>query len=258
MALSAAGVERIAAAAHAAGRQAGVVHNFLGLPAHAGLRRLLDGGWLGRLFDLRVDWALPFAPLQSGPYGIWPLRETGHLLWEIAPHPLSFAVDLLGPVDVLHLETGQMREIPGLGPRPQAFRLLARSGPVEVTIALSFVQTHEERALTLRGSSGLARLDYGRDRLTVTGDNASGLVINPLRRGLSLAMQEAGQSLRLAGRESLSLHRRTPYGESFRGTLAGFYGALRAGRADPRFAPEAALAVARAIEAAVARLPAAP
>jgi predicted dehydrogenase/nucleoside-diphosphate-sugar epimerase len=256
MALSAAGVERIAAAARAAGRQAGVMHNFLGLPSHARLRRLVAEGTLGRLLDLRVDWALPFPPLQSGPYGVWPLREAGNLLWEVGPHPLSFAVDLLGPLEVLHLEAGQMRDIPGLGPRPQAYRLLARAGQVEVTVALSFAQTHEERALSLRGSSGIARLDYGRDRLTVARDNAAGLVANPLRRGLSVAAQEAGQSLRLAARELASLNRRTPYGESFRGALAGFYGGLREGRTDPRFGPDAAMAVARAIEAAVARLPA--
>ncbi|NAZ38097.1 NAD-dependent epimerase/dehydratase family protein [Rubellimicrobium sp. CFH 75288] len=257
-ALSAAGARRLAEAAAAAGRQVGVSHNFLGLPGWTALRAHLDRGAIGRPLDLRVDWALPFAPLQSGPFGLWPLRETANLLWEIGPHPVGLAVDLFGPLDLLHVETGQTILVPGAGPRPQSIRLLARAGHVEVTIALSLAQTHEERALALRGTAGLVRLDYGRDRLVLSRDNASDLIVNPLRRGLSLATQEAGASLRLAAREVVSLNRRSPYALSFRETLRAFYGGLRTGQPDRRFGAAAAVAVCAAIEAAAERLPAAP
>ncbi len=243
-------------AARRAGRQVGVSHNFLGLPSYRRLKELVQAGALGRISSAEIHWHLPLAPLRSGPFGLWLLRERRNLLLELGPHLFAFARDLFGPPEILAIETGHPIELPGnMGPRPQSWRILARAGGVELSFLLSTVEVTDDRAVVVRGSTARARLDYGADTLTVSGENAFDLVVNPLVRALSASGQNAREGLVNAARQTLSLNRKSPYGLSFRHTISGFYDGLRRGVPDPRFSGEAGAEVIETIEAALARLP---
>ena len=252
---TAADLSAMTEAARASGRHLMVSHNFLGLPGHTRLSRLSRAGDLGRLSSLQVNWALPLAPLRSGPFGLWLLQSSANLLRELGPHPFSLVHDLVGPVTITAVDTGQPVALPGGGTRPQGWRILGRAGGIEVTVTLSLVETIEDRSVTLRGSSGLARLDFGHDVLTVLHDNTSDLILNPLRRELSMAAQHLRAGVVNAARQTLSLNQRAPYGLSFRAVAGAFRDSIRSGRPDPRFGPDAALAVTRAIDEALALLP---
>ena len=244
-------------AADRAGRQIGVSHNFLALPSYTRLKKLVTDGTLGRISSAEVHWHLPLAPLRSGPFGLWLLRDRRNLLLELGPHLFAFAQDLFGTPEILAVETGHPIDLPGgAGTRPQSWRILARAGGVEVTLLLSTVEVTDDRSVVVRGSSGRARLDYAADTIVVSGENASDLVLNPLRREFSVAGQHLREGLVNATRQVASLNRKSPYGISFQRTMAGFYAGLRAGTPDPRFAGTAALAVIESIEAALALLPA--
>ncbi len=258
VALSVAEIDAMEAAAQAAGRQLGACHNFLGLPGYERLKRVVQAGDLGLVSSAQVNWALPLVPLRSGPYALWMLRQTQNLLLELGPHPFSFAVDLFGPLEVEHVGLGQWITLPGGERRPQSWRILARAGKVDVTIALSLVETFDDRSVMLRGSSGMARLDYAADALVVTRDNTADLVLNPLVKELSRAGAHLREGARNALRQAASLNQKSPYGLSFRATVAAFYDGIHAGRPDPRFAPASARAVMQGIEDALARLPALP
>ncbi len=234
-------VTAIQAAADVSDRQVVVSHNFLGMPSHQRLRKLVAGGELGRISSMRVDWALPFAPLRSGPYGLWPLRDDANLLLELGPHPMAFVVDLFGQPQIQSLELSHPVDLPGgAGTRHQGWRILGKAGPVDVTLHLSTVETVDERAACLRGSAGIARMDYARDTLIVEHDNCAELVMNPLRRELSLARQHLREGLVNAARQGISLNRRQPYALSFRETIAAFRDAIRTGT------PDSAIGVAAA------------
>lgn len=259
MALSAAEAAGMAAAAQAAGRQLAVCHNFLGLPSHDRLRKMIARGDLGRISTMRVDWALPLAPLRSGPYGLWLLRENRNLLLELGPHPFGFVLDLFGVPEVLSVTRSHPIDLPGDGgTRHQGWQILARAGSVDVAIHLSMVETLDDRSVTIRGSSGLARLDFASDTLVVQRENTSDLILNPLRRELSLAGQHLREGVRNATRQALSLNRKSPYGLSFATTVAAFRDAVRSGTADPRFGAEAGARVIGTIDAALALAPDAP
>ncbi len=244
------------AAAERAGRQIGVSHNFLGLASYARLKKLVRAGDLGRISSAEFHWHLPLAPLRSGPFGLWLLRERRNLLLELGPHLFAFAHDLFGPPEILSVRTGHPTDLPGdAGSRPQSWRILARAGGVELSFLLSTVEVTDDRSVVLRGSSGRARLDYGADTLVVARENAHQLVVNPLMRELSLAGQHLREGLVNATRQLVSLNRKSPYGLSFQGTMAGFYDGLRRGVPDPRFSGAAGAEVIEAIEAALAHLP---
>lgn len=256
--LSVAELDLISAAADRNGRVLGVCHNFLGLPSWQRLRQVLDSGDLGLVSSMQVNWSLPLAPLRSGPYGIWLMRDIGNLLLELGAHPFSFAAETLGALEIDHVSLGQWIDIPGGESRPQSWRILARAGRVDVTIALSLVETYEDRTVTVRGSSGLARLDYAADTLVVTRDNTSELVINPLRKQLGLAGAHLREGVRNAWIQAASLNQKSPYGQSFRNTISGFYEGLRRGAPDRRFGPDVARNVMQAIGDSLARLPSRP
>lgn len=231
-------------------------HNFLGLPSYVRLKRAAQEGALGHISTADITWCFPLTPLRAGPYGIWLMREASNLVYELGPHLFAFAHDLFGPIEILHLSTSNPVALPGGGSRPQGFRILARAGDVDVTFNIALVETLDDRSVTVRGSSGVARLDYARDTLVTSGANTSDLVLNPFRDALSQSWGHLREGSVNAGRQFTSLNRKSPYGLSFRGMCEAVYASLRSNTdADPRFSGESAEAVMTALDATVRLLP---
>lgn len=256
VAVSADETRQMAEAATASGKVLGVGHNFLGTPGYVRLKRACDAGQIGRIGNAEINWHFPLAPLRAGPYGLWLMRDTRNLLLELGPHLFAFAVNLFGPLKVLHIETAKDVTLPAGGSRPQSWRILARAGDVDVTINLSLVETFDDRSVVVRGSSGMARYDYANDVLMVAQDNTADIVLNPFAKQMSLAWGHLREGTVNGARQLVSLNRKSPYGLSFRGALSPFYAAIRDGEAlDSRFAPEAAILVMQAIDDALELLP---
>ena len=232
-------------------------HNFLGLPSYERLKAMIKAGKLGRVSSVQFNWSLPLAPLRSGPFGLWLLREPKNLLLELGPHLYAFAVDLLGPPEVLHLELGQPVELAGGGTRHQSWRVLAKVGNVDLSFNLSLVEVVDDRSVSVRGSSAMARLDFATDTLVVSRDNTADLVLNPFLHQMSLAAQHLREGVVNAARQVSSLNQKSPYGLSFRTAVAAFYAATNGQKPlDTRFDFTSATAVMRAIDATVALMPA--
>ena len=256
VALSSGEIADIAKAAAASGRMFAAGHNFLGLPSYQRLKALRATGQLGRITSAEVNWHLPLAPLRSGPFGLWLLREPKNLLLELGPHLVAFAQDLLGDMKVEHLSLGKPITLPGGAMRAQSWRILARAGEVDITFNISVVETMDDRSLILRGAGGVARLDYANDVLVVERENAADIVLNPFLRQMSLAGQHLREGLVNLNRQTLSLNRKSAYAQSFIGSFRAIYQALQTGGPmDPRFDLSAANAVTRTLEDVLAFLP---
>ncbi|WP_136442055.1 NAD-dependent epimerase/dehydratase family protein [Pacificoceanicola onchidii] len=240
----------IEAVAQETGKRFSAGHNFLGLPSYRTMKKAMEAGEYGRVSGCEITWALPLAPLRSGPFNLWLLREPKNLLLELGPHLIAFAQDLFGPMEIIHAQAERPIALPGDDMRPQGFRILARAGGVEVTFTLSMVETTDDRSVTLRGSSARARLDFAQDVLVVERENASDLVVNPLRRQLDLSRQHLWQGVKNAAVQLKSLNTQNPYGRSFRGMNAALY----SGDAAP-YSGAQAVQVMQAIDDAIARLP---
>jgi predicted dehydrogenase len=249
---SAAETREIAEAAEAAGRRFAPGHNFLGLPGYERLKSLTASGDLGRISSAEITWALPLAPLRSGPYGLWLMRQDRNLLLEVGPHLLAFAQDLFGAPEILACLPSHPVALPGGEARPQTFRILGRAGHVDLTFTLTMVETVDDRSVTLRGSAGRVRLDIAADTLVVDRENTGELVLNPLRRQAGLAAGHLREGVRNALLQSRTLNTRSPYAESFRGMTRALYGGTEE---DPRFTARAAVAVMQALDDALALLP---
>jgi len=238
------------------GRCVGVGHNFLGLPAYRRLKTAYQNGKLGCVSSAEFNWNFPLSPLRAGPFGLWMLREPKNLLLELSPHLFAFAVDLFGAPEILHLELGKPIELPGGGTRPQSWRILARVGDVDLTFNLSLVETMDDRSVTVRGSSGIARLNFAADTLVTTIDNAADIVLNPFVFEASHAWQHLREGTVNATRHIVSLNRKSAYGLSFGNMIESFYHSVKTGTSmDDRFSGRSAEKVTKAIEDTIALMP---
>ncbi|WP_299937925.1 NAD-dependent epimerase/dehydratase family protein [uncultured Pelagimonas sp.] len=245
----------IQAAAEASGKHFHAGHNFLGLPSYNKMKAAMNAGDYGVISGAEITWALPLAPLRSGPFNLWLLREPRNLLLELGPHLVAFAHDLFGDIEVVFSDASKPAYLPGNDPRPQSFRILARAGGVDITFAISMVETVDDRSVTLRGSSARARLDYAQDVLVVERENPSDLVINPLRKQLDLSCQHLWQGTKNAAIQLKSLNTKNPYGQSFLGMDAAIYDALAKGESEPRWAGPSAVSVMQTLDDAINLLP---
>lgn len=246
----------IVAAADAAGKQFGAGHNFMGLPAYQRLKHARDSGVLGRISSAEINWHFPLTPLRSGPYGLWLLREPQNLLLELGPHLFGFAVDLFGTPEIEHLSLGKPVNFPDGTMRPQSLRIVARAGDVDLNINISLVETTDDRSVILRGSGAIARLDYAADVLIIDRENASDIVVNPLKRQMALAGRNMREGVVNATRQVTSLYQKSPYGISFMGMFDAFYDAINKGRPlDARFDGNAAIKVMQGVEDSIALMP---
>ena len=244
-------------AAATAGRHLAVSHNFLGIPGYTRLKTAIKEGTLGRIAAAEFNWRFPLAPLRSGPFNLWMLREPGNLLLELGPHLYAFAVDLFGTPQDFHLVLGQPIDLPGGGRRHQSWRILAHAGGVDLTFNLSLVETCDDRSVSIYGSSGMARLDYANDTLIIDRENAADIVVNPLLRQMSGVGQHLREGMGNAARQASSLNRKSPYGLSFQGAVKMFYDSVRSDvPLDERISGKSAETVIGAIEDTLALMPA--
>jgi predicted dehydrogenase len=255
-ALSLKDTKAITTAGKKAGCCVGVGHNFLGLPSYLRMKSAYETGKLGRVTSAEFNWNFPLAPLRSGPFGLWMLRDPKNLLLELSPHLFAYATDLFGPMEILHLELGKPITLSGGGARPQSWRILARAGDVDLAINLSLVETMDDRSVTLRGSSGIARLSFGADTLVITADNTADIVLNPFLFQMSHAWQHMREGSVNAAKHLISLNRKSAYGVSFANTFESFYQSVRLDiPVDNRFSGQAAETVMQAIEDTVMLMP---
>lgn len=255
VALSAKDTKSIVQSSEKSGKIFSAGHNFLGLPSYERLQSEMRSGGLGKITSVDIDWHFPMAPMRSGPFGLWLLREPKNMLLELGPHLFGFAVDLLGPLEIEHVSLGKFIDLPAAGSRPQSWRILARAGEVDVTLSISLVETVDDRSLTVRGSSARAHLSYAEDTLVIARENASDIVVNPLRKQMSLAAQHLREGAANGVKQVASLNQKSAYGVSFQGTFSAFYQSIREGSPlDARFDGNAAISVMSAIDASIRRM----
>lgn len=221
-----------------------VNHNFLALPSYEKLKQSIENGDIGRIDSLDINWRFPLAPLRSGPFGLWLIREPKNLLLELGPHLFAFARDIAGDLDNIDVRVSKEIELPSGIVVPQSWQILARSGNVDITMNISLVEGYDERTLHVRGVCGKAILDYGNDTLEIMRENTADIVVNPLAKQLSSAKNRLSAGLYNAALQLKSLNQLSPYALSINGAVSTFYEAIKErSLMDKRFSAESATAV---------------
>ena len=106
---SLAGALRLARAAQAAGITHGVVHDKLFLPGVIKLRRLVEGGFFGRVLSVRLEfgyWVFEGDQVAAQrPSWNYRSEEGGGIVLDMFPHWQYLLTDLFGPIAALYVRT---------------------------------------------------------------------------------------------------------------------------------------------------------
>lgn len=145
------------------GLKLGVNHNFLFARGYEDIRQAVRDRTLGPIDHLSLNWLFDLPLLRHGPFDAWMLDAPANLLFELAPHLLAFAVDLVGDVDVRAAHVGSPRDLPGDRRAWRHWQALAESSSGSVGLTMSVAAGHANRSITLRGAGGSAHYDFGRD-----------------------------------------------------------------------------------------------
>lgn len=249
MARDAAEARRMQQCAERHGVQLCVDHNHLYDPAMVEARRLAESGALGEVvwvesyygFDLASNPASRYRVPGAGQH--WTFDLPGGLYQNLAPHPVSVALDLIGPPERVEA-------------RAQPSRVVQHQPTDELRAMLSDGKAGGLVTVSLAASPRFQYLDIHGTRMRVTVDFLNKhlvceRVIKGLPKAVSRALINLGRSwtlLRgtLSGMWKVLTGRWTPY-EGIDILVREYYSALQAGREPPVTAQEA-IAVMEAMD----------
>ena len=230
----------------------GVNHNFLLLPGYDRFKEDVRAGRLGTIDSFSAHWRFPLAPLRSGPFGLWMLREPTNILFEIGPHLFAFAADLFDTFDVRDVLLRYPVEIPGGVTHYQGWRISGVAGETAVTLDLSLIEGHDDRSITARGLGGLARFNFAEDSYAFQRAPMQEIVVGPFASQAGLGVQHLKTASTNAVRQVASLNMLAPYGLSITRACQSFYRSLTDKTPlDRRLTPALAGSAIKFIEAAI-------
>ncbi len=252
-AISSADCRMLVRLADAHGARLGVNHNFLMLPSYDKLKADIESDVLGPIDTLEVNWQFPLAPLRSGPFGLWMLREPGNLLFEVGPHLYAFVTDLLGEFTTIEVRLRNPISLPGGVTHYQTWQIVGEGAGAGITLNLSLVEGCDNRSVRLRGLGGVAVYDFAQDTYQLQTPKMQDIVIGPLAAQLSVAGQALKTGLANAARQVASVNRLAPYGLSISNAVSRFYSDWeKSAPVDPRLSIDQAIQSTEMIEAALA------
>lgn len=234
LAVSAAECAAVADAARSAGVIVGVNQNFLHHPAFLALRRLVEGGRIGRPSHVHCLYNVPLRQLAARQYGHWMFDAPGNILLEQAVHPLSLIVALAGDVEEAKaIAEPPLTLAPGLQFRKGMTAVLGCSR-MPATLRFAVGQAFPFWQVVVTGDDGVAVADILADRCY---RHARTRYLEAVDGALSAA--STGAALAAGGLRSLANYalstlrlkgRSDPFFLSMRGSIAAFHAALDAGR----------------------------
>lgn len=246
--------EQLAVIAKEKGVALGVNHNFLMLPGYDRFKADLKSGAIGVLDSFNANWRFPLAPLRSGPFGLWMLREPTNILFELGPHLFAFVADLFDDFEVSNVLLRYPVEIPGGVTHFQGWRVSGLAGETAVTLDLSLIEGHDDRSIEARGLGALARFDFAEDSYTIQKAPMNEIVIGPFTAQAGLGAQRFKIATKNATRQLLSRNALAPYGLSITRACQSFYRSLAQNAPiDSRLSPQLAISAVRSIEQAATK-----
>ena len=95
------------------GLKLGVNHNFLYSGAYQRLRRIVHSGDIGPLDHVTFNYFYELPQIRVGPFDSWILRAPGNVIFEVGPHLVSAALDLVGKPEHLSVTADREVTLPG-------------------------------------------------------------------------------------------------------------------------------------------------
>jgi len=229
----------------------GVNHNFLFGDRYEELRTAIKAGEIGRIDTIEVHWRHHLPQLNFGPFDNWMLAAPANVLLELAPHPVAFIHDLVGPPEIRSATASNPARMPSGVELPRHWLANGVAGPAAASVTISTMPGQSDRTLFVRGRGGSIFYDFGRDFGTLSKTASANPAIEAwqIARGMatSLARQANSAFRRRFHRAITRQPGIDPFDSSILRSIACFYEDVSA--PDPRHGCGFAVGIMRTCEA---------
>jgi predicted dehydrogenase len=220
-------------AAAKAGRQVGVNHNFIFHPAFRRAVKAIQRWHLGGIEHVTAIVNVPLRQLNAGQHDHWMFQQTGNIVLEQMPHPLSQIQCLLGPVRRVS-SSASGRSVLRTGKTFYSTWMASMQcerGTAECRLSVG--RDFHESLLHIVGQDGSALVDIRRNTMRLTGKTRFLEPLDDFLAGAGGGFSIARQGFRNFADYALAFVRlkpsRDPFFLGMYGSIASFYRALAAG-----------------------------
>jgi nucleoside-diphosphate-sugar epimerase/predicted dehydrogenase len=218
-----------------AGRQLCVGHSLVFDPLMQQALRLIADGAVGEVIHVSATYAFDPARIPGYSGKTWYRRLGGGFLEDLAAHPASLLVRLLGaPASV------RAAPAPSASASDVGVAALVQSERGTGALLVSLAARPEEVSLEIRGTGGTLRLDFSSMVLTLQRERPLPRKLAHGIRNLHTASQLAGQTIASTARV---LRGRADTTKGIHSLIAEFYRAVQAGSSSPVSGTEGSLVV---------------
>jgi len=218
-------------------RRAGVNHNARYHPALERLKTAIRAWRLGRVQHVAATINLPLRQLSQGQHDHWMFRDPGNIVLEQAPHPLSQIQLLVGNVESVSALASGRRLLNTGQPFYSTWQISMGCERGSAQCSLSFGGGFPVSTLQVIGEDAAAFVDLRTNRVQISEQTRFlepvDHLLDGVRNGLGAMRQSAGNFVDY-GLSFLKLKApNDPFFAGIRGSIRGFYEALREGSVLP-------------------------
>jgi predicted dehydrogenase/nucleoside-diphosphate-sugar epimerase len=221
------------------GVRLGVSHNFLFLGAYEAVRDAVHAQRYGGVDQLTLNWLYELPQLHFGPFDGWMFDAPRNLVLELGSHLAAFALDLVGPVDIVASHSDDGVVLPGGKLVMRKWHAIGRAGRTNLVFNLATTPGRADRSFSLRSLGALVHFDFDKAVGWVDAQASDNPVIDNLINSRRAVQQIGGRAAANFGRYfGRALRKRAganPFLDGIARSVATFY---RDGPVDPRHSAE--------------------
>ena len=148
------------------GRTIGISHNFLFFSVYEQLVSDLRSGRFGKIDGVDIVWNKELGQLKGGPFGAWMLQDPKNILFEVCPHSFVHLIHLIGQPDSISVETKDKVTLPKGLEFYRIWEIRGWKDNTSIRIRFSFIDGYPEHYISIRGSNGIAKVDFENNTYT--------------------------------------------------------------------------------------------
>lgn len=221
------------------GVRLGVSHNFLFLEGYQSIRDEVRAQRFGGVDQLTLNWLYELPQLHFGPFDGWMFDEPRNLVLELGSHLAAFALDLVGPVDIVTSRGDAGVLLPGGKAVMRKWHAIGRASRTTVVFNLATTPGRADRSFSLRSLGALAHFDFDKGVGWIDAQASDNPIIDNLINSRRAAREIGGQAIgnfrRYFGRALRKRAGANPFHDSIARSVAAFYAD---GPIDPRLSAE--------------------
>lgn len=209
------------------GVRLGVSHNFLFLEGYEAIREIVHAQRLGGVDQLTLNWLYELPQLHFGPFNGWMFDSPRNLVLELGSHLAAYALDLVGPVQIVASRGDDGVVLPGSKIVLRRWHAIGRANRTTLSFNLATTPGRADRSFSLRSLGAVIHFDFDKGVGWIDAQTSDNPVIDNFANSRRTVMQIGRQAVknfsRYFGRALRKRAGANPFLDSITRSVAAFY-----------------------------------